>query len=137
MPQNQGDIMGISKLFITAITGLNLISSVAFAGGGGSDDLDYYCSSSDLKYSVSIDVEDSSITVGKAAFVSGPFTGGRSGIVKSYDDSKLVVVAPPTTTLYSITLEISLDEETGKATSLNVVEGYYVQSTDQISCHVI
>lgn len=133
--KQKGDFMKMGKLILSLVAALNLFCTSAFAGGG--DDLDFYCSSSDLKYSASINVEDGPVTIGKFAAVLGPFTGFRRGLVKSVSDSLLIVEAPPTQTLYGITLEIHLDRRTGKAKHLKVNEGYHVQSSNQVHCAVI
>jgi len=128
--------MKLAQHILITMTAFNMISFSAHGGGGGSDGLNLFCSSPSLEYSLSVDVEESPISIGKSALILGPFTGFRSGQVAYFDDSLLIVKAPATKNHYAVALEINLNKTTGRAEKLKVTEGYYHSETDQVSCYV-
>lgn len=128
--------MKLAQHLLIAMTAFSMINFSAQGGGGGGDDLNLFCSSPILKYSLSIDVEESPISIGKSASVFGPFSGYRVGQVTHFDDSLLIVKAQATKNHYAVILEISLNKASGRAEKLKATEGYYQTETNQVSCYV-
>jgi hypothetical protein len=56
--------MKMGKLIIATVAGMNLFCTTVCAEGGGHDDLGLHCSTSELKYAASINMEDKLVRFG-------------------------------------------------------------------------
>ena len=129
--------MNMRKLILTAASGLFFAVSAANAGGGGGDDLRYFCSSSELKYSVLIDIEDSPIFIGKEASILGEAVSYKRGYVKDHSSLRLLISTSPIDSSHRIEIEILFNSEIDIATKMIVTDGSHTDETNSVGCYVL